>query len=83
MECKSRNRYNNWCGRVELIDTLWNVNYYKYTQETYGTMELIDTLWNVNTIKCSLKHSRKPELIDTLWNVNVSELVKGLEDTLN
>ena len=23
------------------------------------------------------------ELIDTLWNVNVSELVKGLEDTLN
>ena len=35
---------------LELIDTLWNVNYYKYTQETYGTMELIDTLWNVNLI---------------------------------
>ena len=35
-------------GICELIDTLWNVNYYKYTQETYGTIELIDTLWNVN-----------------------------------
>ena len=45
--------------------------------------ELIDTLWNVNNKKAKEISDRLQELIDTLWNVNVSELVKGLEDTLN
>ena len=33
---------------VELIDTLWNVNYDKSGTDGFGGGELIDTLWNVN-----------------------------------
>ena len=39
----------------ELIDTLWNVNYFEIIQLQYARLELIDTLWNVNyTCQCHL-----------------------------
>ena len=34
---------------LELIDTLWNVNWKGGLQYERGTKELIDTLWNVNS----------------------------------
>ena len=35
-------------GLLELIDTLWNVNYFIFGNFIKGDRELIDTLWNVN-----------------------------------
>ena len=35
---------------MELIDTLWNVNYHNSDIHLNGHQELIDTLWNVNQI---------------------------------
>ena len=35
-------------GGRELIDTLWNVNYFVYVAVFPCIKELIDTLWNVN-----------------------------------
>ena len=35
-------------GGRELIDTLWNVNFYRFTICYKTNLELIDTLWNVN-----------------------------------
>ena len=35
-------------GGRELIDTLWNVNFFKESKYVDEEMELIDTLWNVN-----------------------------------
>ena len=35
-------------GGRELIDTLWNVNYFVYVAVIPCVKELIDTLWNVN-----------------------------------
>ena len=35
-------------GGRELIDTLWNVNYFVYVAVFPCVKELIDTLWNVN-----------------------------------
>ena len=32
----------------ELIDTLWNVNYFPDRICQWAILELIDTLWNVN-----------------------------------
>ena len=66
---------------LELIETLWNVN-------TFSAILVIRT-WRINRniVECKLSHRGLTprilaELIETLWNVNVSELVKGLEDTL-
>ena len=56
---------------IELIDTLWNVNFGDYRVNDSVYNELIDTLWNVNyygVTRCTDK--RQGELIDTLWNVN-------------
>ena len=36
---------------LELIDTLWNVNYIYLNQSLKYVHELIDTLWNVNKQK--------------------------------
>ena len=36
---------------MELIDTLWNVNYFIFGNFIKGDRELIDTLWNVNNLK--------------------------------
>ena len=33
---------------IELIDTLWNVNFKSLTENVNLDKELIDTLWNVN-----------------------------------
>ena len=33
---------------LELIDTLWNVNWTPLVDEADSSIELIDTLWNVN-----------------------------------
>ena len=44
-------------GGRELIDTLWNVNYYLGYAIGLGIGELIDTLWNVN----------KREREDLIW----------------
>ena len=35
-------------GGRELIDTLWNVNFFEVSNLEGGQTELIDTLWNVN-----------------------------------
>ena len=35
-------------GKIELIDTLWNVNDRGREYKTRTKSELIDTLWNVN-----------------------------------
>ena len=35
---------------VELIDTLWNVNYFSTISLNSFCGELIDTLWNVNAL---------------------------------
>ena len=40
---------------IELIDTLWNVNYYQNRFKDENGNELIDTLWNVNIKNCGLK----------------------------
>ena len=48
MECKSTGRSNRSCIKVELIDTLWNVNWIHIVPVLLGIIELIDTLWNVN-----------------------------------
>ena len=37
-------------GGRELIDTLWNVNFFKKIIDNTIAVELIDTLWNVNSI---------------------------------
>ena len=34
---------------MELIDTLWNVNFIKDSIRCRSGRELIDTLWNVNS----------------------------------
>ena len=49
MECKyyDRELFKNY--HLELIDTLWNVNYDSFRHHPTSTAELIDTLWNVNT----------------------------------
>ena len=43
----------------ELIDTLWNVNFYSANLYFRRLPELIDTLWNVNFLRsymfCSIK----------------------------
>ena len=56
--------------KIELIDTLWNVNNYGGTRDYIDTTELIDTLWNVNFLAPMLYSVIPFELIDTLWNVN-------------
>ena len=37
-----------WTIIIELIDTLWNVNYLQRYLILSALWELIDTLWNVN-----------------------------------
>ena len=51
MECKFR-LFNRCLVRLwlELIDTLWNVNYFVKIFLFLNLFELIDTLWNVNEI---------------------------------
>ena len=33
---------------LELIETLWNVNYLLTISKAFASFELIETLWNVN-----------------------------------
>ena len=47
-------------GGRELIDTLWNVNFYLLKFQVLLRLELIDTLWNVN--KTEPKLVKKEEL---------------------
>ena len=67
----------------ELIDTLWNVNYFDTGSSTGTSSELIDTLWNVNLYLLPVLPNHSPELIDTLWNVNNNFLSKLLIVYLN
>ncbi len=49
MECKCISQENDEpSGVLELIDTLWNVNYTARKEFLAQMRELIDTLWNVN-----------------------------------
>ena len=64
--------------RLELIETLWNVNNYG------GTRDYIDTTRiNRNIVECKYYESVKftsfgdSELIETLWNVNDGKRGKG------
>ena len=51
MECKWLSRRGRQSYKVELIDTLWNVNTIDVSLVVVRTRELIDTLWNVNKIR--------------------------------
>ena len=71
MECKFIRSPLSLKQCIELIDTLWNVNFLLFSLLSFLFPELIDTLWNVNN-ENTYKHSHKVnELIDTLWNVNL------------
>ena len=48
MECKFGSPAPKCSIRLELIDTLWNVNLPEHAKKADVTAELIDTLWNVN-----------------------------------
>ena len=48
MECKLVNGQGNVIVQLELIDTLWNVNWCTILIRKEVSKELIDTLWNVN-----------------------------------
>ena len=48
MECKCNISHIHIAFRVELIDTLWNVNILFISKSLSVIVELIDTLWNVN-----------------------------------
>ena len=48
MECKSISFRISWFNSSELIDTLWNVNFFFFAFVYAARIELIDTLWNVN-----------------------------------
>ena len=50
MECKLRIPPIPMIGSLELIDTLWNVNFSKDWFIMLLNLELIDTLWNVNSL---------------------------------
>ena len=54
----------------ELIETLWNVNYYQRYEQIFSAGELIETLWNVNIMDEVKSMGYANELIETLWNVN-------------
>ena len=59
--------------KLELIDTLWNVNYLKY-RSCYHTVRINRYIMEC---KCGIpgRYVRgKNELIDTLWNVNINTL---------
>ena len=56
--------------KQELIETLWNVNYFK--DKAINDITGI----NRNIVECKYSHtgiiqSKKCELIETLWNVNL------------
>ena len=49
MECKFEAMYpREYRSVLELIDTLWNVNWVQACPKGILPRELIDTLWNVN-----------------------------------
>ena len=50
MECKSQCDNVSLSTSLELIDTLWNVNFFERMIFMGKVGELIDTLWNVNII---------------------------------
>ena len=61
----------NW-ENAELIETLWNVNFIKTSDEV---KELKRINRNIVECKCDyifFKSSEMSELIETLWNVNMS-----------
>ena len=47
--------------RLELIETLWNVNRYLYVCQGGRERELIETLWNVNSDKWTEQELQKLE----------------------
>ena len=68
---------------LELIDTLWNVNYVFSNATLFGAGELIDTLWNVNTSAAEEPSGDAQELIDTLWNVNFKVVLYEVDGYTN
>ena len=48
MECKFLCKYRLFLYRIELIETLWNVNDKTVIEKKIDSEELIETLWNVN-----------------------------------
>ena len=53
-----------------LIDTWWNVNFFRYFAAIFQSVVLIDTWWNVNVPTGDADLKRIQVLIDTWWNVN-------------
>ena len=70
MECKCLHDAQIYIRIYELIDTLWNVNYFKKTVEA-GIDERINRYIMECKCHCITRSGiRFCELIDTLWNVN-------------
>ena len=48
VECKYMSISEKFMQGEELIETLWNVNCFKFFLGVLPCLELIETLWNVN-----------------------------------
>ena len=82
VECKFNTWDNGNIDKVELIETLWNVNLLLDIISQHKAIELIETLWNVNTLTLRrFSLTNKAELIETLWNVN--EVLRELEEMVD
>ena len=71
VECKYTIRRGVKRWQTVLIETLWNVNLFRWHIGKNLTVVLIETLWNVNNGE-SLDVFTPADvvLIETLWNVN-------------
>ena len=70
MECKFDDLGSLSEEYIELIETLWNVNFINVVMFLMKILELIETLWNVNMTYTGRWFETDEELIETLWNVN-------------
>ena len=71
MECKEYDVINNAQGKLDLIDTLWNVKFCTPSTDLFRSLDLIDTLWNVKGVCVVADRREAVDLIDTLWNVKL------------
>ena len=69
VECKEYDVINNARGKLDLIDTLWNVKASDRKKANRIITDLIDTLWNVKLLIAITTMGFITDLIDTLWNV--------------
>ena len=70
VECKYVSTLLSFGLYAVLIETLWNVNFYRHSSQWLQSLVLIETLWNVNREEKENEKVEKVVLIETLWNVN-------------